>query len=414
MRDALRDAQQRLSSLKDERRAERRSAARLSSLKDERRAERRSAARLSACLSSLKDERHAERRSAARLSACLSSLKDERHAERRSAARLFPDAQQLAPPTDPGHLQAAEVTLQAVLHPNLPPSSSSSSSSSSLAPTPHCAAVMRAGLSSGSDRRVPLVFAGQRRYRSEVRGATGQRRYRSEVSRTQSRRLHSSEQIPPVGVHEQAAEPAVQRRQELSQRVGSWGGSETCPCQSEVLIRMMESGIRSSENRILLLLRPDLTPRARMRNPVKERPDVLSANLVGDLESPQQRHKPLFKDRLLKERKQKSVLSYLRGDCVVTSFLFGGEAVVIVLRVIVENEDVGTVHRRLVAQQGAVLVPLPPLQHHMQPVHIPLQKVRILKHKRHKHTHTVHQGRNKKRHQESQRSEPETSRVRDC
>lgn len=34
---------------------------------------------------------------------------------------------------------------------------------------------------------------------------------------------------------------------------------------------------------------------------------------------------------------------------------------------------------RLVAQNGSVLVPLPPLQHHMQMVHVSLQEVRILK-----------------------------------
>lgn len=34
---------------------------------------------------------------------------------------------------------------------------------------------------------------------------------------------------------------------------------------------------------------------------------------------------------------------------------------------------------RLVAKNGSVLVPLPPLQHHMQTVHVSLQEVRILK-----------------------------------
>lgn len=32
-----------------------------------------------------------------------------------------------------------------------------------------------------------------------------------------------------------------------------------------------------------------------------------------------------------------------------------------------------------VAQDGSVLVPLPPLQHHVQTVHVVLQEVRILK-----------------------------------
>lgn len=36
-----------------------------------------------------------------------------------------------------------------------------------------------------------------------------------------------------------------------------------------------------------------------------------------------------------------------------------------------------------VAQDGSVLVPLPPLHHHMQTVHISLQEVKIL------HTHTI-------------------------